>query len=302
MIIVNPYSFYSPPPRSDELFHHGIKDQKWGHMNGPPYPLGASDHSVSEKKAGWRSSLKKSSQTDSNQNHQRKGLSDKQKRALKIGAAAVGVALVAGGTAYAIKSGKFDNVLSKGNLIAPKKLPGDAGSVSNLKKSFNDLSIGEKVQAINPLHIQNNCKECSLAFAKSEISGKIVQAKEKSVVGNLFDFAKREFNINPETNKACLTLSGDSGNIQARVERQLLKRFSEGDIGAVNIDFHPKYIMPGVQESGHTFTWKIADGTVHFIDSQGNKDGNLKDPTEWFKLIRSDRECLIVNYSRLLRS
>ena len=39
------------------LAHHGILGMKWGKKNGPPYPLGASDHSASEKKAGWRQSL-----------------------------------------------------------------------------------------------------------------------------------------------------------------------------------------------------------------------------------------------------
>ena len=39
------------------LAHHGIKGQKWGDRNGPPYPLGPGDHSSSEKKAGWRQSL-----------------------------------------------------------------------------------------------------------------------------------------------------------------------------------------------------------------------------------------------------
>lgn len=39
------------------LKHHGILGMKWGRRNGPPYPLGASDHSASEKKAGWRKSL-----------------------------------------------------------------------------------------------------------------------------------------------------------------------------------------------------------------------------------------------------
>lgn len=43
---------------SNYLAHHGILGQKWGRKNGPPYPLGASDHSASEKKAGWRESLK----------------------------------------------------------------------------------------------------------------------------------------------------------------------------------------------------------------------------------------------------
>ena len=39
------------------LAHHGILGQRWGRKNGPPYPLDASDHSASEKKAGWRRSL-----------------------------------------------------------------------------------------------------------------------------------------------------------------------------------------------------------------------------------------------------
>lgn len=41
----------------DSLEHHGILGQKWGHQNGPPYPLDAGDHSASERKAGWRKSL-----------------------------------------------------------------------------------------------------------------------------------------------------------------------------------------------------------------------------------------------------
>ena len=40
------------------LAHHGILGMKWGFRNGPPYPLGFGKHSASEKKAGWKKSLK----------------------------------------------------------------------------------------------------------------------------------------------------------------------------------------------------------------------------------------------------
>lgn len=42
---------------SHELYHHGILGQRWGKKNGPPYPIAASAHSASEKKAGWKKSL-----------------------------------------------------------------------------------------------------------------------------------------------------------------------------------------------------------------------------------------------------
>lgn len=51
-------NIYNPYVRQEfELYHHGVAGQKWGKKNGPPYPLAASVHSASEKKAGWRKSL-----------------------------------------------------------------------------------------------------------------------------------------------------------------------------------------------------------------------------------------------------
>lgn len=41
---------------TNELYHHGIRGQRWGKKNGPPYPLDPSDHSEREKKLNNQSS------------------------------------------------------------------------------------------------------------------------------------------------------------------------------------------------------------------------------------------------------
>ena len=48
------YSSYNPvyPIYADELYHHGIKGQRWGHRNGPPYPLNAQTHAAVVRSAG----------------------------------------------------------------------------------------------------------------------------------------------------------------------------------------------------------------------------------------------------------
>jgi hypothetical protein len=115
----------------NELYHHGIKGQKWGQRNGPPYPLDIEDHSTSEKKANWKRSLNKTNydkssktgffrkkvlETASNQandptytlknniNDKWSSLSDKQRKRIKIGAAAVVSALAIYGTYRVLKS------------------------------------------------------------------------------------------------------------------------------------------------------------------------------------------------------
>lgn len=40
------------------LEHHGILNQKWGHRNGPPYPLNAGSHSAGEKSAAKAAGIK----------------------------------------------------------------------------------------------------------------------------------------------------------------------------------------------------------------------------------------------------
>lgn len=40
-----------------ELYHHGIKGQKWGVENGPPYPLDYDDHTAEQKRLNPKSTI-----------------------------------------------------------------------------------------------------------------------------------------------------------------------------------------------------------------------------------------------------
>lgn len=136
------------------LRHHGILGMKWGKLNGPPYPLGASDHSASEKKAGWRKSLDKSSpakhtkssKSSNSDNSERDGfhLTDKQKKALKIGAAAVAASLAAYGTYKLAQSGKLNDLAAIGKAKVDAMLGKKAGIAGDIgQRKISDLPKGK---------------------------------------------------------------------------------------------------------------------------------------------------------------
>ncbi len=138
MVVAQLYSSYelcNKPSPQDYFAHHGIRGQKWGKRNGPPYPLDAEDHSAAEKKAGWRESLDKKGkkpdnkgkskdsgpskkdladkQISNNSDTSKKGLTDKQKRIARnvvIGAAVTAAVL---GTAYVVGKNRYDKKLAE---------------------------------------------------------------------------------------------------------------------------------------------------------------------------------------------
>lgn len=260
--------------RHNEIYHHGILGMKWGKKNGPPYPLGASDHSASEKKAGWRKSLDKSS--DDNDNDKQKGLSDKQKRAIKIGVTAVGVGLAAYGTYRLVKSGKLDKYIDIGKNKADSLLKKKAGDIKvddilnsasttksvtkGIKKLSKPETLSDTIKHVNPNRgnpaYKNNCTYCSItAFLRT--LGYDVTARDTGgaqqmlggVVENCFKGAK--------------VIDGSAvkfGKSTKDASEMLVNKFGRNASGVCAVQ-----LKTG---GGHAFNWTIKNGIVKFFDGQ----------------------------------
>lgn len=186
-----------------ELYHHGIKGQKWGKRNGPPYPLDVEDHSSSEKKAGWRTSLNNSvitttttnkSSNDAQNNTKTKKkfkfkLTDKQKKYLKIGAAvAIAGLAVYGAYKYSDKIKEFKKGVEKGIEKGLEKKGIEKAiqkKVSEELKKENKLSQAEEFKKDTLLKI-NESKMYTSFEDFSKLTGYEFQAIH-NYCGSLYD-------------------------------------------------------------------------------------------------------------------
>jgi hypothetical protein len=286
--------------RSDEyLKHHGILGMKWGKKNGPPYPIGVSAHSQSEKKAGWRKSLDKGPDDSDNK---KKGLSDKQKKAIKIGATVAVTALATYGTYRLAKSGKLDPYIASGKSKLNKLMEKKAGdtkigeqkigdilkesasktTVKGIKKLAKPESLADTIKNVNPNRgnpaYKNNCTFCSVA-SYLRTKGYDVIAKDTGgkqqmlggVVENCFKGAK--------------VIDGSAvkfGKSPKDASEMLVNKFGKNASGVCAVQ-----LKTG---GGHAFNWTIKDGIVKFFDGQDSSSliNNTQTLEIWWKRIKQN--------------
>lgn len=288
------------------LSHHGIKGQKWGVQNGPPYPLDAGDHSSSERKAGWKSSLNKSSSSDDvfrrasnmklNAAHQKYGSA-----ALTIMAAKIAVPLVIGGVTYAIqdaKNKKEDKLYYEERANKKQGEERDPNTGFYLKN--RKYSREEDIAAVNPdfshggYGASNNCMLCSVTYDLRR-RGYDVEARKMSGNGCTSNQLKAwyknpEINTvstrNPETGKRAGWNDNFRTFMVTNAKNELLAQGSDGVRGNIMVQW--------ISGGGHSMVYEVNHGKLEIIDTQsgdiyrGSQIDNLLNYTNDIKYARTD--------------
>lgn len=295
---------------SEELYHHGILGQRWGRRNGPPYPLGAGDHSPSEKKAGWRKSLDNGNGKADNGSRNRKadqsnkvkiirqtgktyhrGLTPEQKKALAIGATAAGLALATYG---AYKLGYLDKLQDLGKSYAGdllKKIgdvpvseipkvnanPASASSIKiDPKTGFRMIheSLGDSLRNSNPLkgtpQGRNNCTYSAVAGYLRTLGYDVTAKGTGGKMQNLGGVLEECFS-GVKVHEGSAIRFGKSPEAAAEILRS---KFGDNAAGAVQVQF--KY-----GRGGHAFSWQIVNGVVDFLDFQQGTSGSSVKNLYW---------------------
>lgn len=259
---------------NEELFHYGVKGMKWG-VRHDRDKTGRSSNKI--KLQSKEQIKKKGTQQNTNNkqytgNPERKGLTDKQKRAIKVGVAVTGTALLAVGAYKLSKSGKLDGLINSGKNalgLSPKIDP-----KTGFKLQSKPMSPEKNARKVNPNFSPfdrksfMNCGNCTLAF-ESRMRGYDVDAMGNSKgmtfsgLASFFKEMKQEniCSLDADLHKFSGTKSG------SMVESTLKKRISES--------FSDDYARGALQithtNGSHWINWIKDNGEVKFYDAQNPK-------------------------------
>lgn len=236
---------------TSELYHHGIKGQKWGVKNGPPYPLNASDKSASEKRLSSNKKTNKVSKFDNSIKGWNDLDEDTKGKIVELSAFTI-TTLVAPTV--------VNRLATKKNFKALKDLYDnrDIEKLENIPKLKTKMSTEENMKKVNPDYpdpgTTTNCMLCTTAMAMRE-KGYDVQANKTLTDG-----------FYTENIDKIWSSEGSFKKIKARKSKDIistLEKESDGSYGNLTVFWR----LGG----GHSVFWKKEGSEVVIYDGQSGK-------------------------------
>ena len=289
------------------LYHHGIQGQKWGKRNGPPYPLKDSDHSPSEKKAGWKSSLNSTTKINKSINKLKdKNIKDVNKEGFVVAippslfatylvaTTAVAVSEVIG---QKITDKKIEKEIKKDQ---ERKQNEQIDKKTGLYKKNEESTEKEDLAAVNRYfkhsdmqdNATSNCVYCSVAYefrrrgydvsANPRSEGTngafVTQSMFKNTKNNIHDTNNIVYNFNSkkQTYDIRYTTFEERKKVDAIRKKAMAnnnKEYAKSVINNISKEQNSRgslFVQWGVG-GGHAMCYKVVNGEVTLLDPQSNK-------------------------------
>lgn len=284
--------------KNDEnyLMHNGIRGQRWGVQNGPPYPLDSKTHNsvVKEAEGGRAEKGAPNRNFGKSANSNTIGMTSDTKEAL-VELAATSVPILSLLAVNAFVSSKFyakrrQNKFNKRNLAVSEDLLSD---IADVGKDFSEDKMPRKIPGNHS--VEDDMAAVNPKYNNGVIPGTSVNCLLCSVT---YDLRRRGYDV---TALASESGTASKGVLQEDIYKDLkidkirarswteyfnkmASQYPEGSRGLLNAS--GPYM-------GHSMAWEIRNGKVELLDTQSNSKMTARELSNYgFDSNSRDNECM----------